>query len=116
MFATYVVVAAVAAAANGSAAGADFARSSWILGNMARYGVPRSWLYPLGAAKALGALGLLVGIAVPPIGMAAAAGLVLFFAGAIVTVLRAKVYSHIVYPTTFLLLAAGALVLRLASA
>lgn len=69
---------------------------------------------PLGVAKAAGAVGLLVGIAVPTIGVAAAVGLVLYFVGAIVTVLRARWPAHLPYPTAFLALAVGALVLRLA--
>jgi hypothetical protein len=47
----------------------------------------------LGTLKAAGALGLLIGIRVPLIGIAAAVGLVLFFVGAIVTHLRAHDYS-----------------------
>jgi hypothetical protein len=116
MYTAYVVTAAVAAAANTAAATVDFARAGWILDNMTKYGVPHSWLFPLGALKVAGALGLLVGIAVPLIGIAAAVGLVLFFLGAIVTVTRSHWYSHIPYPAMFLLLASGALVVRLASA
>jgi hypothetical protein len=57
---------------------------------------------------------LLVGIAVPQIGIAAAAGLVLFFVGAIITHLRARDYSFGL-AVVFLLLAVAALVLRLAA-
>ncbi|WP_220139926.1 DoxX family protein [Nocardia huaxiensis] len=42
-------------------AAADFLRPGWILANMDRYGVPRSWLPWLGSAKTVGAVGLLVG-------------------------------------------------------
>jgi hypothetical protein len=115
MFVAFVVVTLVAIAANAYGASADFTRAEWILVNMDRLGVPASWLSPLGALKVAGALGLLVGIAVPQIGVAAAAGLVLFFLGAIVTAMRAHWYAHIPYPTVFLLLAAGSLTLRLAS-
>jgi hypothetical protein len=114
MFTAYVIVTVLAAAATAYAASVDFNRVEWVLVNMTRLGVPHSWLSPLGAAKAAGALGLVVGIAVPPIGVAAAVGLILFFAGAIVTVIRAHWYSHY-YPVAYLLLAAGSLALRLAS-
>ena len=60
------------------------------------------------------ALGLLVGIRVPLIGIAAAVGLVLFFVGAIITHLRARDYSFGL-AAVFLLLAVAALVLRVAS-
>jgi DoxX-like family len=68
----------------------------------------------LGTLKAAGALGLLIGIRGPLIGIAAAVGLVLFFVGAIVTHLRARDYSFGL-AVVFLLLAVAALVLRVAS-
>ena len=115
MFAAYVVVAVLTAAANTSVAALDFRRSEWVLGNMATVGVSHSWLLPLGALKAAGALGLLIGIGVPPIAVAASVGLVLFFVGAVVTHVRTHEYATILYPGMFLLLAIGSLVLRLAS-
>ena len=45
---------------------------------MARADVPDSWMTTLGILKTAGAIGLLVGIRVPVIGIAAAIGLVLF--------------------------------------
>jgi DoxX-like family len=115
MFTAYVVVTVLAAGANIYAATNDFTRAEWALGNMTRLGVPHSWMFSLGALKAAGALGLLVGIGIPAIGVAAAVGLVLFFVGAIVTAIRAHWYSHLPYPATWLLMAVGTLVLRLAS-
>jgi DoxX-like family len=109
------VIIAMAAAANAFAAAVDFARVQWILDNMTRYGVPRRWLPVLGALKAAGALGLLAGFGVPALGLAASAGLVLYFVGAIVTVIRSGWYSHIPYPAVFLLLAVGALIAMLGS-
>jgi hypothetical protein len=114
MFTAYVLVTVLAAAANTFAATADFLRPQWLLANMTKVGVPRSWLFPLGALKAAGALGLLVGIGVPLLGVAAAVGLVLFFVGANITHIRAHWYSF-TYPATYLLLAGASLVLRLAS-
>jgi hypothetical protein len=43
------------------------------------------------------------------LGIAAAVGLVLYFAGAVGSVVRANVYRHLPYPGAFLLLAAGTL-------
>jgi hypothetical protein len=114
MFIVYVVVTVVAAAANAFAATADFLRPRWVLATMTKAGVPQSWLLALGALKAAGALGLLVGLGVPLLGVVAAVGLVLFFAGAIVTHLRARWYSVMYLPAAFLLLAVGSLGLRLA--
>jgi len=113
MFAAYLTVTLLAVAVNGWAASNDFTRPAWVVDNMDRLGIPRSQLAPLGWLKAAGALGLLVGIAVPFIGVAAATGLALFFVGAIVTVVRARWYAHW-YPVAFLVLAVASLALRLA--
>lgn len=95
MFSIYVAVTVLAAAANAAAAAFDFARSELVIDNMATLGIPRAWLFPLGALKAAGALGLLVGIGVPLLGVAAAAGLVLFFVGAVISHVHAGVYRSI---------------------
>src|SRR5215211_9107151 len=114
MFSAYVAVGILTAAANGTAATVDFLRPAWLIENMTRVGVPRTALFPLAVLKIAGALGLLIGIGVPALGVAAAIGLVLFFIGALVTHFRAR-YWDIAPPVAFLLLAVGSLVLRLAS-
>ena len=113
MFTAYVIGSIFTAAANSYAAIVDFRRPDWVVDNITRWGGSQSWLIPLGTLKAAGALGLLVGIGVPPIGVAAAIGLVLFFVGAIAVVIRARWYSHLPWPSTYLLLAVGSLALRL---
>jgi DoxX-like family len=110
-----LVVTVMAAAATSAAAAVDFARAEWVLANMTRLGIPHSWLFPLGALKAAGALGLLVGIGIRAIGIAASIGLVLYFIGAVFTVLRARWYAHLPNPSVFLLLAVGSLAARVAS-
>jgi len=114
MFIAYIVVTVLAAAANAFSATLDFIRYKQILINMARVGVPESWITMLGILKAAAALGLMVGIGVPLIGMAAAIGLILFFVAAIITHLRARDYSFGL-AFVFLLLAVAALILRLAT-
>ena len=113
MFIIYIIATIVTAAANTYAAIVDFRRPQWILDNIAKWGGSHSRLFTLGALKAAGALGLLLGIGVPLIGVAAATGLVLFFVGAIAVVIRAGWYSHLPWPSTYLLLAVGSLALRL---
>jgi DoxX-like family len=113
MFVAYVAVTVFAAAGYAYAAFADFTRPRWVVFRMSRLRVPESWMIPLGVLKGAGALGLLVGIGIPLIGVAAAVGLVLFFIGAITTALRARWYAHIPEPAAFLLPAAASLVLRL---
>lgn len=114
MFTAYVVVASLAAAANAGMAAADLSRSEWVIANMGNVGVPRPWLVPLAILKLAGAFGLLIGIAVPLLGVAAAAGLTLFFVGAIITHIRAGV-GGFSFPGTYLVLAVGSLALGLAS-
>ena len=80
----------------------------------AKVGVSESWITTLGILKAAGALGLLIGIAVPAIGIVAAAGLVLFFIAAIITHLRGHDYSFGL-AIVFLLLAIAALGMRVVS-
>jgi len=114
MFTAYLIVTGLAAAANIFSAVCDFVRYKQVSIAMAKAGVAESWMTPLGILKASGALGLLVGIVVPWIATAAAVGLILFFVGAIFIHLRACDYSFGL-AAVFLLLAVGALVLRLAS-
>jgi len=114
MFTAYIVVTILAAAANIFSATLDFIRFKQILINMARVGVSESWITIFGILKAAGALGLLIGMSVPLIGIAAGSGLVLFFVSAIITHVRAHDYSFGL-AIVFLLLALAALVLRVAS-
>lgn len=113
MFSAYAVVTLLAASANAYSAALDFVRYPKILVAMTRAGVSQSWLTTLGVLKAAGAVGLLVGLVVPPIGIAAAVGLVLFFVAAIVVHLRAHDGSFGL-AAVFLVLAVAALGLRLA--
>ena len=93
----------------------DFLRAEQAVANVAKVEVPQSWLLPLGALKLAGSVGLIAGIAMPFIGVAAATGLVLFFVCAIFAHLRVSWYSALPFPIAFLLFAGVALVLRLAS-
>ena len=88
MFAAYVTVTVLASVFTGIAAvtyliGHDYPKAQ---ADMKR--LPRSWVPRLGLALAAGSLGLLAGFAVPLLGTIAAAGLVLYFVGALVAHLR----------------------------
>jgi hypothetical protein len=112
VFIVYVVVTVITIAVNAGVAVADFRRAEFVLANSAEVGVPHSWIPLLGALKAAGAAGLLLGLlGVPLIGTAAAVGLVLFFIGAVVVHIRAGVYHNMVVPGGYLLLAIASLVL-----
>lgn len=112
----YVIVTVLGAVMVGFSAGASLTKADWVVRPLRDYGVPSSWLPWLGTAKAAGAVGLLVGLAVPVIGLLAGIGLVLYFLGAVITVVRARWYSHIPFPLVYLAPVVGSLALGLAAA
>lgn len=115
MSTAYVIVSLLTAVWVGFSAASVFFHAKWVVEPLAEYGVPRSWWPWLGTAKAAGAAGLLVGLFVPIIGVMAAIGLVLYFTGAVVTVVRARSYSHIPYPLLYMAPVVGSLTLRFAA-
>jgi hypothetical protein len=105
-----VVLVLVTVAVNLWAAVADFLRARFVLDNAAELDLPAGWIPALGALKAAGAVGVLLGVAgVPLIGVAAAGGLVLFFVGAVAVHVWKRVFHNIGYPVVFLGLAVGTL-------
>jgi len=108
----YVVVTVITAIITAAVGIADFIPAGFVLANSARVHVPRSWLPMLGTLKLAGAIGLLVGVVgLPAIGIAAATGLVLFFIGAVIAHLRARILYNIAFPGAYLGLSAASLVL-----
>jgi DoxX-like family len=108
----YVVVTVITALVTAAIAIPDFIPAGFVLANSANVHVPRSWLPMLGALKLAGALGLLVGVVgLPVIGIAAATGLVLYFIGAVIAHVRARVFYNIAFPGAYLGLSAVSLVL-----
>ena len=108
----YVVVTVITALVTAAIAIPDFIPAGFVLANSAKVHVPRSWLPMLGALKLAGALGLLVGVVgLPVIGIAAATGLVLYFIGAVIAHVRARVFYNIAFPGAYLGLSAASLVL-----
>ncbi|MEU4316467.1 DoxX family protein [Nocardia sp. NPDC024068] len=112
----YTVVTLFAAAWVGFSAGALLLHAGWVVDNLRDYGVPESWWPWLGWAKAAGAAGLVAGLFVPAVAVVSVTALVLYFAGAVLTVLRARAYSHIPYPLLYAVPVAVAGVLGLAAA
>lgn len=106
------VVTVITAIVTAAVAIPDFIPAGFVLANSAKVHVPRSWLPMLGTMKFAGAIGLLAGLVGPPaIGIAAAAGLVLYFIGAVIAHLRARVLYNIAFPGAYLGLSAASLVL-----
>jgi DoxX-like family len=111
----HVIVTILAAVWVGFSAVSVLRNASWVVRPLADYGVPRSWWPWLATAKAAGATGLLVGLLVPVIGTLAGIGLVLYFTGAVVTVVRARWFSHIPYPLMYLAPVVASIVLGFAA-
>lgn len=112
---TFIAVTVSTAVVTAAIAVADLVPAKFVLANSAEVGVPRSWLPALAAAKLAGAAGLIVGLlGLRALGIAAAVGLVLFFVGAVITHLRARVLYNIAFPGAFLCLSAAALALMVA--
>ncbi|UQX05411.1 DoxX family protein [Streptomyces sp. RerS4] len=78
-----------------------FRGAAFVVEPLVEYGVPKSWWMWLATSKVAGAVGLLVGFLVPAVGVAAAVGLVLYFTGAVITVLRARSYAHVAFPMIY---------------
>jgi hypothetical protein len=111
MTTAYVIVTVLAAAMVGFSAISVFIRAKWVVQPLADYGVPRAWWPWLGTAKATGAAGLLVGLLVPAVGVVAAIGLILYFTGAVITVVRARWFSHVPFPLIYVAPVVGSLAL-----
>jgi hypothetical protein len=110
----YVVITLFTATITAAVAVADLIPAGFVLANSAEVGVPRAWLPPLAAVKLAGAVGMVAGVlGLRALGIAAAAGLVLFFAGAVATHLRARVVYNIAFPGAYLCLSAASLALML---
>lgn len=117
MFVTYVVVTIAAVLANGAVAVADLRRMPAAVENAATVGVPRSWVVPLGLPKVAAVGGLLLGLAgLRWLGVAAAAGLVVFFACAVAVHVHKRVFRTLAFPLAFFALAVASLVTGVAVA
>jgi uncharacterized membrane protein YjjP (DUF1212 family) len=114
MFCVYLVVTVVTVIANTGVAIGDLLLAESVLKTSAEVGVQQRWVPTLGALKAAGAGGLVLGLlGVPWIGVAAATGLTLFFIGAVVIHIRARVLHNVCVPVSFLALAVATLALAL---
>lgn len=109
----YIIVTCVTALALSYAGFMNFTRQEAVIEAAERVRAPQSWIYPLGTILSAGALGLLLGFAVPLIGTFAATGVVLYFCTAIGAHLRVG-DRHLAPASVFLLLGAVTLALGLA--
>ncbi|MDP9794033.1 CHASE2 domain-containing sensor protein [Catenuloplanes nepalensis] len=97
--------------ANGFEVAAKLAGAEFVLRNSAEVGVPARWIPYLAAIEAAGVAGLVAGLlGARLVGLAAAAGLVAFFVGAVAAHVRARVFHNVAFPAAFLVLALTAVV------
>ncbi|MFI9808182.1 DoxX family protein [Streptomyces sp. NPDC052301] len=115
MHLAHVVVTLLAALMAGFSGTVLLLRARWIVTALRDYSVPQGWWTWLGLAKTAGAVGLVAGLFVPVMGVLAGVGLVAYFAGAALTVARARWYSHIPFPLVYAAPVVAALVLGFAS-
>ena len=86
----YIAITVLGALANGYAAVLNFTGAESVRVVADRVRVPQWYMVPFGALLAAGTIGLLSGLAVPTIGVAAALGLVVYFIGALCAHLRVR--------------------------
>ncbi|HEX8758658.1 MAG TPA: DoxX family protein [Pseudonocardiaceae bacterium] len=79
-------------------------------------GVPKQYLPVLAALEIAGAAGILLGLWLEPLGIAAATGLVAYFVGAVGGHLRVRDTKNLAMPVPPLVLAITVLVLRIVTA
>ena len=109
---TYVAITIVVALANSYAATLNFvgAESVKVVADKVR--IPQKWMIPFGILQTCGAVGLLVGFALPALGAAAAIGLVIFFICAVSAHIRVR-DRKVAGAVSFLVMAVAALVVNL---
>ncbi|MDV3129119.1 DoxX family protein [Mycobacterium sp. 21AC1] len=93
MFTPYVILTLLTAGAAGAGCVMNYIHHPIPVAAAKAVQVPQSWMIPLGSLLGAGALGLLAGLAIPALGIAAATGLVLYFIGAIIAHLRVRDFA-----------------------
>ena len=115
MFTALIVVSALLAALLGYAAVRKLSHRPEVVAAYARVGVPEDKLDYLAVILFVGAGGLVAGLAWAPLGVAAAAALVVYFALAIGAHVRARDFAHLPTPVLMILLAGAVSALRIAT-
>jgi hypothetical protein len=115
MFVATVIVSTLLAAALAFAAIRKLSHRPEVVATYVRVGVPEDKLDYLAIILLAGAAGLIVGLFWAPIGVAAAMGVVCYFVLAVAAHIRADDMENLATPLAIELIAAAALVLRLAT-
>jgi hypothetical protein len=112
MYITYVVITILVALANSYAAALNFVGAESVKVVADKVQVSQRWMIPLGVLLASGALGLLIGFAVPALGVSAAIGLIVYFFCALSAHVRVR-DPKVAGALSFLALAIAALIANL---
>lgn len=114
MFLAYIILAILRAAQIVFSSVGKFRRTPRVVKTIVEGAkVPVQWLPWLAACEIAGAIGILIGIAWTPLGIAAASGLVLYFVGALVAHVRAGDFKGMLTPVIPLLFSVVVLVTRI---
>jgi hypothetical protein len=116
MFVAYTVIAVLLTLALLASATAKLRRVPQLVAGLTGLGVPLGLFPFLAACEIAGAGGLLIGLWYPPVGVAAAIGLVLYFLGAVGAHLRGRDFKGLPNAAVMLAASAAALILEAISA
>jgi uncharacterized membrane protein YphA (DoxX/SURF4 family) len=117
MFIALVIVTALLAAICLNSAAMKLRQHEQVLAVISgTVGVPKKYLPVLAALEIAGAAGIVIGLWLEPLGVLAAACLVVYFIGALSGHLRVRDTKNLAMPLPPLVLAIAVLVLRLATA
>jgi uncharacterized membrane protein YbjE (DUF340 family) len=115
MFVATATVSALLAALLAFTAVRKLSHREEVVASYTRVGVPEDKLDHLAVILLAAAAGLILGLFWAPIGVAAAAGLIVYFIVAIAAHIRADDEEHLPTPLTMEAIAVAALILRLAT-
>lgn len=115
MYVAYVVLAILLSAMLLMSARGKLTKDEKVVQSLSAANVPLNWFPPLAVIEIIGAVGLIVGIFVGPLGVAAAVGVALYFLGAVIAHLRAGDTKGVVAPAPILLFAVITVVVRILS-
>jgi len=106
-----VIVSLLSLALLGSAAG-KLTKHPKVIESLGACEVPSNWHPRLAVAEIAGAVGMVLGLWVPALGVAAAVGVVLYFVGACIAHVRVS-DNEVAAPIIFIVLAVVVIVLRI---
>jgi hypothetical protein len=109
MHVTYIAITILAAFANAYAASMNFVGAESVKVVADKVQVSQRWMIPFGVLLGSGAIGLVIGFAVPALGFAAAIGLIVYFICALSAHLRVQ-DPGVGGAISFLILAVAALI------